>query len=66
MELQNLDKIQVGQVFKDMKELFSYLGLTGLYDGNSRRSKEKYLKHYLSWERIDGTRRIVITEIKQR
>ena len=64
--LQNLDKIQVGQVFKDMKELFRYVGFTGLYDGNSRRAKEKYLQHYLSWERIPNTRRIVITEIKHK
>lgn len=64
--LQNLDKIQVGQIFGDMKELFRYLGLTGLYDGNSRRAKEKLLQYYLSWERIPNTRRVVITEIKQR
>ena len=64
--LQNLDKIYVGQVFKDMKDLFRYVGFIGLYDGNSRLAKEKCLKQYLSWKRIDGTRRIVITEIKQR
>ena len=65
MELQNLDKIYVGQVFDNMKDLFRYVGFTGLYDGDSRRAKEKFLKHYLSWERIQGTYKIRITEIKQ-
>lgn len=60
----NIEELKVGQVFKDMKDLFRFVGFTGLYDGSSRRAKEKVLRYYISWERIPGTRQVVITEIK--
>lgn len=61
----NLDKLEIGQMFPSMKELFRFVGFTGLYDGDSRLAKEKILRHYISWEKIPGTRNIVITEIKK-
>ena len=62
---QNLDKLYVGQIFNSMKDLFRFVEFEGLYDGDSRRAKEKLLRYYISWERVPGTYKIRITEIKE-
>lgn len=60
----DVSKLQVGMVFASMNELYRFIGMTGSFDGNSRKSKEKILAYFISWERIPGTRNIVVTEIR--
>lgn len=61
----NLEGIEVGQVFKDLRELLRYTGFTGM-NGNSKLADLKILSNYLSWEKIPGTYKVRITEIKQK
>lgn len=61
----NIQGIHVGSIFKNLRDLIRYTGLTGM-GGNSKIASIRLLQDYLSWEKINGTNKIRITEIKQR
>lgn len=61
----NIQGIHVGSIFKNLRDLIRYTGLTGM-GGNSKIASIRLLQNYLSWEKINGTNKIRITEIKQR
>lgn len=60
----NIQGIYVGCIFKNLKDLIRYTGLTGL-KGNSKVASIRLLQNYLSWEKISGTNKIRITEVKK-
>lgn len=60
----NIQGIYVGCIFKNLKDLIRYTGLTGT-NGNSKVASIRLLKDYLNWEKIQGTNKIRITEIKR-
>lgn len=61
----NLDNIEVGMIFKNLRHMLREIGFTGM-NGNSKVADLKVLADYISWEKIPGTNKIRITEIKKR
>ena len=59
----NLDKVEVGQVFKSLRDMLRFFGLTGM-QGNSKKADLKVLANYIEWEKIPNSKRVVITKIK--
>lgn len=59
----NLDNVQVGQVFKSLRDMIRYFGLTGM-QGNSKKADLKLIANYIEWQTIPNSKRVVITKIK--
>jgi hypothetical protein len=59
----NLDTVQVGQIFKSLRDMLRHFGFTGM-EGNSKKADLKVLANFIEWEKIPHSKSVVITKIK--
>ena len=56
---------EVGTIFRNLRELIEHCGLKG-HVGDTKMKNLELLKEYISWEKIEHSHKIRITEIKKR